>query len=137
MNIVKINLILINFFFLFFFNNILKAESNFYIVTKVDNEIITNVDIVHEANYMIALNNDLKKIDKKSLVNLARESLVREKIKKIEVLKNESSLTVNDAILEGIIQSYYNKLKLESLSEFKHPILPTQNQQVCESNSIP
>ena len=57
MNTVKINLILINFFFLFFFNNILKAESNFYIVTKVDNEIITNVDIVHEANYLIALNN--------------------------------------------------------------------------------
>ena len=56
-------------------------QSNFYIVTKVDNEIITNVDIVHEANYMIALNNDLKKIDEKSLVNLARQSLVREKIK--------------------------------------------------------
>ena len=119
MNIVKINLILINLFFLFFFNNILKAESNFYIVTKVDNEIITNVDIVHEANYMIALNNDLKKIDKKSLVNLARESLVREKIKKIEILKNESSLTVKDEILEGIIQNYYKKLKLENLSEFK------------------
>ena len=118
MNIVKINLILINLFFLFFFNNILKAESNFYIVTKVDNEIITNVDIVHEANYMIALNNDLKKIDEKSLVNLARESLVREKIKKIEILKNESSLTVKDEILEGIIQNYYKKLKLESLSEF-------------------
>jgi len=119
MNIVKINLILINLFFLFFFINILKAESNFYIVTKVDNEIITNVDIVHEANYMIALNNDLKKIDEKSLVNLARESLVREKIKKIEILKNESSLTVKDEILEGIIQNYYKKLKLESLSEFK------------------
>ncbi len=120
MNIVKINLILINLFFLFSFNNILKAESNFYIVTKVDNEIITNVDIVHEANYMIALNNDLKKIDEKSLVNLARESLVREKIKKIEILKNESSLTVKDEILEGIIQNYYKKLKLESLSEFKN-----------------
>ena len=119
MNIVKINLILINLFFLFFFNNILKAESNFYIVTKVDNEIITNVDIVHEANYMIALNNDLKKIDEKTLVNLARESLVREKIKKIEILKNESSLTVKDEILEGIIQNYYKKLKLENLSEFK------------------
>ena len=119
MNTAKINLILINLFFLFFFNNILKSESNFYIVTKVDNEIITNVDIVHEANYMIALNNDLKKIDEKSLVNLARESLVREKIKKIEILKNESSLTVKDEILEGIIQNYYKKLKLESLSEFK------------------
>ena len=61
----------------------------------------------------------MKKIDKKSLVNLARESLVREKIKKIEILKNESSLTVKDEILEGIIQNYYKKLKLENLSEFK------------------
>ncbi len=116
---VKINLILVNLFFLFFFNEILKAESNFYIVTKVDNEIITNIDIAHEANYLIALNNDLKKIDKRSLVSLARESLVREKIKKIEILKNETSLTVKDEILEGIIQSNYRKLKLDSLNEFE------------------
>ena len=78
MNKIKINLILINLFFLFFFNNILQATSNFYIVTKVDSEIITNIDIVKEINYLIALNNDLEKIDKKSLVNLARDSLIRE-----------------------------------------------------------
>ena len=120
MNKVKINLILVNLFFLIFFNNILNAESNFYIVTKVDNEIITNIDIVQEANYLIALNNDLEKIDKNSLVSLARNSLIREKIKRIEIIKNEASLTVKDELLEGIIQNYYKKLKLNSLNEFKN-----------------
>jgi len=120
MNKVKINLILVNLFFLIFFNNILNAESNFYIVTKVDNEIITNIDIVQEANYLIALNNDLEKIDKKSLISLARDSLIREKIKRIEIIKNEASLTVKDELLEGIIQNYYKKLKLNSLNEFKN-----------------
>ena len=72
MNKVKINLIIINLCFTFIFSNIVNASSNFYIVTKVDNEIITNIDIIDEANYLIALNNDLKKIDKRSLVNLAK-----------------------------------------------------------------
>ena len=61
MNKVKINLIIINLCFTFIFSNIVNASTNFYIVTKVDNEIITNIDIIDEANYLIALNNDLKK----------------------------------------------------------------------------
>ena len=119
MNKIEKNLILINLFFLFFFNNILKAESNFYIVAKVDNEIITNVDIIQEANYLVALNNDLEKIEKKDLISLARESLIREKIKKIEILKTTDSITVNEEILDNIIQNYYKKLKLNNINEFK------------------
>ena len=69
-------------------NNILNASSNFYIVAKVDNEIITNIDIINEINYLTSLNNDLKKIEKNSLINLAKNSLIREKIKKNEINKN-------------------------------------------------
>ena len=119
MSKIEKKLILINLFFLFFFSNILKAESNFYIVAKVDNEIITNVDIVQEANYLIALNNDLEKIEKKDLISLARESLIREKIKKIEILKTTNSITANEEILDNIIQNYYKKLKLNNINEFK------------------
>ncbi len=119
MSNIEKKLILINLFFLFFFSNILKAESNFYIVAKVDNEIITNIDIVQEANYLIALNNDLEKIEKKDLISLARESLIREKIKKIEILKTTDFITVNEEILDNIIQNYYKKLKLNNINEFK------------------
>ena len=115
MNKIKINLILINFFFSFFFTNTLEASSNFFIIAKVDNEIITNIDVLKEVNYLIALNNDLKKIDKKSLINLAQNSLIREKIKKNELDKYKDSLKVKKDILENIIKNYYNKLNINNL----------------------
>ena len=54
---------------------------------KIENEIITNKDIENEKNYLISLNNDLLNISKKDLNKLATQSMVREKIKKIEILK--------------------------------------------------
>ena len=107
-----------NFKFLFFLNNILNASSNFYIVAKVDNEIITNVDIINEINYLTALNNDLKNIDKNSLINLAKNSLIREKIKKNEINKNSSN-KVDDKILKNLIENYYKRINLKNLNEFE------------------
>ena len=99
---IKVCLIILIFNFIFFFNNNLNASSNFYIVAKVDNEIITNVDIINEINYLTALNNDLKNIEKNSLINLAKNSLIREKIKKNEINKNSSN-KIDDKILKSLI----------------------------------
>ncbi len=117
---IYLNLIIINLFIIFIFNNTLNAESNFYIVTKIDNEIITNIDIVQEANYLVALNNDLKKIDKKSLINLAKNSLIREKIKKNEIMKFNESLSVENDALIFFIENFYKKLNLKNKNEFKN-----------------
>ena len=111
-NKVKIKLIITNLFFIFIFDSILNASSNFYIVTKVDNEIITNIDIVQESKYLISLNNDLKTLDKKSLLSLAQRSLIREKIKKNELNKFATSLSIKSDILEKLIENFYKKLKL-------------------------
>ena len=120
MNKIKINLVIVNLLFIFFLNNISNAAKNFFIVTKVDNEIITNIDIIKESNYLITLNNELEKIDKKTLLSLARQSLIREKIKKNEIKKqNKSSLLVKEDILENLIKNHYKKLKLNNLDEFK------------------
>ena len=122
MNKIKANLIVFSIFFLFIFNNTLNAESNFYIVTKVDNEIITNIDIVQEANYLVALNNDLRKIDKNSLFNLAKNSLIREKIKRNELNQyNEHKIFTNKSdILEKLIENFYKNLNLKDINEFKN-----------------
>ena len=96
----------------------LNAESNFYIATKVDNEIITNIDIVEESKYLIALNNDLKKIDKNSLINIAKNSLIREKIKRNELNKYSKSILVKNDILEKLIENFYKKLNLNNIDEF-------------------
>ena len=118
MNRSKVQLIIISLSFIFFFNQELNASSNFYIVTKVDNEIITNIDIANEINYLTALNNDLTKIDKNSLINLAKNSLIREKIKKNEINKN-SSIKVKEEILKDLIKNYYKKMDLNNLDEFE------------------
>ncbi len=116
---IKVFLIIFIFNFLFLSNNILNASSNFYIVAKVDNEIITNVDIINEINYLTALNNDLKNIDKNSLVNLAKNSLIREKIQKNEINKNSSN-KVDDKILKNLIENYYKRINLKNLNEFEN-----------------
>ena len=58
-----------------------------FIELKVNNEIITNIEIKNETRYLVALNNKLKDVDKETLNDLAKESLIREKIKRDEILK--------------------------------------------------
>ena len=117
---VKKNLILINIIIIIFFNNSLNAASNFFIVTKVDNEIITNIDIIHEINYLVSLNNELRNMDKKSLVSLAKNSLIREKIKTNELNKYFKTTLVKKDILEKLIENFYVKLNLKNKDEFKN-----------------
>ena len=115
----KNNLIIINIIIVFFINNILNAKSEFYIVTRVDNEIITNIDVINEINYLIALNNELKNIDKKSLLNIAKNSLIKEKIKKNEIKKYFSSPDSEFSMMDQVIKNFYKKLNLNNKDEFE------------------
>ena len=94
----------------------LKATET-YIVLKVNNEIITNIDIENETRYLVALNNELKDTDKNTLNNLAKESLIREKIKKDAVSKYYNLNSIEEYI-DVIIKSYYEKLEINSLDSF-------------------
>ena len=58
------------------------------IIAKVNNQIITNIDVQNELNYLIALSSSLQKIDKSKVKEFARESIIREKIKLQEISKN-------------------------------------------------
>ena len=89
-----------------------------FIKLKVNNEIITNIDIENETKYLVALNNELQNADLEILYNLAKESLIREKIKKNAVLKFYK-LDNTDDYLNKIIEAYYKKLGINSLDDFK------------------
>ena len=115
----KIKLIFIKLFLIFFFNNIANAAISSFIVIKVNNEIITNLDIKQEYNYLIALNNDLKNLDKNSITNLAKNSLIREKIKKNELAKYYEFDGTND-YLNTILERFYLKLNLNNINEFEN-----------------
>ena len=103
--------------FLVLFSVTLKA-SEVKIIAKIGNEIITNIDINNEYNYLTALNVSLKQISKDQVISFAQNSIIKEKIKKNELLKfyklNNRNQTV-DSMIEGI----YKKLNINSLNEFK------------------
>ena len=81
---------MIKFFKLTFFCLIiflpLKAFESF-IVIKVNDEIITNIDLDMEYKYLIILNKEIRNMDKEIQLKLAKESIIREKIKINELLK--------------------------------------------------
>ena len=64
------------------------AIEEFKIILKVENEIITNVDLINEKNYLIALNNEILNLPEKKTLLLAKNSIVKEKIKKNEINKH-------------------------------------------------
>ena len=67
-------------FFLCFINQIAFASVS--IKVKVDNEIITNIDIEKEAEYLKILNPSLNQLNNKKVIKLAKSSLINEIKKK-------------------------------------------------------
>ncbi len=110
--------------FLFFFVIIFLKVSIIHaekveIINKVGTDIITNIDIENEYKYLIALNNNYKSIEKKKIYNYARESLIREKIKKNEILKF-FDLGTKDNYIESKIREIYLNLGLNDIKEFEN-----------------
>jgi len=90
------------------------------IIHNIQNEIITNIDIKNEFKYLVALNNSLKELDKEKILSISNESIIREKIKKIEILKNFKELKLDKDYYELLLKNIYSRLKLKSISEFEN-----------------
>ena len=89
------------------------------IIHNIQNEIITNIDIKNEFKYLVALNSSLKELDKQKILSISNESIIREKIKKIEILKNFKEIKINKNYSELLLKNIYSRLNLKSLNEFK------------------
>ncbi len=110
------------FILLFFFLNlgIVNSTENIKIVYKVNNKIITNVDINNEYSYLSALNKNFQKLKKDEGFKIAEESLIREMIKKNEIQKNFIIENFeNKEMMENILENFYLKLDLQNISEFE------------------
>ena len=117
-----IHFITINiFFFIFLSINTIKAENKIKIELQIENEIITNVDFKKEQNYLIALNNSLKDLPENQLKQISRESIIREKIKKIELLKYYN-LNKTEKYSNELLRDFYKRLGFKNEVEFKEYI---------------
>ena len=81
----KKTIILVLIFFLL--NNFSYSKINLQIIMKINDQIVTTYDLEKESNYLLALNPKLKEIDENDLLKLAKKSMIKEMIRKSEILK--------------------------------------------------
>ena len=116
--IFNFKLISISFFFIILNHNILEGIEN-KIVFKIENEIITNLDIENETNYLQALNPNIKNLDKNEIIKISKNSILREKIKEIEITKNFEDPKIPIEFLEKLIENIYSTIGITNLADFK------------------
>ena len=109
-------IILILFYFIINFS---VSRSEIFIKAKVNNEIITNLDIKNEKNYLIALNPKLKNLENNKLERYAIDSIINEKIKKIEIEKY-FEISEDEVVVANILRDLYSNIGISDLNEFKN-----------------
>ena len=118
--ITKLIILIVFYGNLFLFSNYSNASQNIKIIVKIDNSIITSQDINYESNYLIALNENLNKLKKNEVYEIAKESLIKEKIKKKEIQKYIDIKNFNnDKLINDVIKNIYTRLGFKNNSEFE------------------
>jgi len=109
--------------FLFFFcvNSSFSIENK--ILLKIENQIITSLDVNNEFKYLIALNPNIKNSKREDILRLSKRSIIQEKIKKIEIEKNFNNPQIPQKILEQILQNVYSRIGLANLNDFKEYLI--------------
>ena len=97
--------------------SIANSENKIKIELQIGNEILTNIDFLNEENYLIALNNNLKTLPKNQLKKISKQSLIREKVKKIELSKIYN-LEKADKYSEEVLRDFYKRLNFKNEGEF-------------------
>ena len=89
------------------------------ILFKIDNEIVTTLDIYEEIKFLKAFNPEVNSLDEKELFEISKNSIQKNTIKKIELNKFVEKLKVDDKFLSKLIVNKYSKIGIDSLEKFE------------------
>ena len=94
------------------------VSAEIFIQAKINNEIISNLDVKKEKNYLLALNPNLRNLSDKDINRYAKDSLVNEKIKKIEIEK-KFEIMQNNSMIDKIVVDLYSGIGISNIDEFE------------------
>ena len=110
-------LFIASFFIIFSIQNSNSIENK--ILFKIDNEIITTIDIYEEIKFLKVFSPEINNLEDAELFEISKNSILRDKIKKIEILEFVDKLKVEDKFLLKIVKGKYSKANIASLEDFK------------------
>ena len=106
------------FSFVLIINEIHATENK--ILIKINNQIITSLDIASEVKYLKAINKDYSKLNKHKAIEIAKRSVVNEKIKELELRKIIKELRIDEDFLNNFVVNNFNRLGITSINEFNN-----------------
>ena len=108
-------------FIILFFSliNFSYSKIQLGIVMKIDNEIITTHDIEQEINYLKALNPRLNQINKNELLVIAKNSVIKEFIKKKEIQKYKK-LDLQNSQIDSVLNNLIQNLNLQNEDQLRN-----------------
>lgn len=115
---------------LFLFSTFGLAEENIFIKLKVNDYIITNIDIKKESEYLKILNPNISELNNSQILDLAEDSIVKEIIKKDEINKF-FVLEEKDFIDEKLLKDLLKKLELNQ-NEFQNLLVQNKSYSLNE-----
>ena len=89
------------------------------ILFKIDNEIITTIDIYEEIKFLKVFNPEINSLSDVELFEISKNNLIKDKIKKIEIMKFVKELKVDDKFLLKLIERKYSRLNINSIKNFE------------------
>ena len=104
--------------FLFSLSNQVNSFEN-KILLKIDNEIVTSVDLLNEINYLTMVNTKLNNLEKKTIFEISKNSIIKEKIKLIELSKYFEELNIENEYYDILLNNFIKRLNLNSKNELK------------------
>ena len=122
MRIISIRFIVI--IFVILFSTVIKFSvlaSENKILLKVNNELITTIDILNEINYLKSINKNINNLENKKIIEIARNSLIKDKIKEIALKPIVKKMEITDDDFKRILISNYSNTGFTKIDEiFKH-----------------
>ena len=92
------------------------------ILFKVNNEIITSIDLLNEVEYIKLLNTNLNNLSKEKLFEIAKRSIIKEKIQQLQIQKLYTSSEVEKKYLDLLLNEFIRKANLNSKEELQNLI---------------
>ena len=89
------------------------------ILFKIDNEIITTIDIYEEIKFLRTFTPEINDLEDAELFEISKNSILRDRIKKIEILEFVKELKVQDKFLLNLIKNKYSKTNIDTLEDFR------------------
>ncbi len=107
---------------LFLLKSINFSYADFKIKYKIDEDIITNYDIYNERDYLIFLRPNLKELSNKEILEMSKNSLIREIIKKKELNRIFKNLP-NDDLMTDMKSKLINYINVSNEDELRNKLI--------------